>query len=300
MKKEFFYPSKDGMTQIHAIEWIPEGEVTAVLQICHGMVEYIDRYHDFAEFLASNGVYVIGHDHLGHGQSITSEEKLGYFHHTNGNDVVVSDIHSLRKITEEKYPNIPYYIMGHSMGSFLVRQYLGTYSEGIAGAVIMGTGDQPTPIVQGGMLICKIIAAFKGWEHRSNFVNNLAVGGYEKKMGLEWLSKNVENQEKYLADPLCGYMFTLNAYYNMFKGLYLMNQYEKAAKALKSLPMLFVSGAEDPVGGFGKGVEKVAGNYRKKGYENIRVKLYQDDTHEILNELDREVVYQDILSFLRG
>ena len=300
MKKEFFYPSKDGMTQIHAIEWIPEGEVTAVLQICHGMVEYIDRYHDFAEFLASNGVYVIGHDHLGHGQSITSEEKLGYFHHTNGNDVVVSDIHSLRQITEEKYPNIPYYIMGHSMGSFLVRQYLGTYSEGIAGAVIMGTGDQPTPIVQGGMLICKIIAAFKGWEHRSNFVNNLAVGGYEKKMGLEWLSKNVENQEKYLADPLCGYMFTLNAYYNMFKGLYLMNQYEKAAKAPKSLPMIFVSGAEDPVGGFGKGVGKVAGSYRKKGYENIRVKLYQDDTHEILNELDREVVYQDILTFLRG
>ena len=299
MKKEFFFPSKDGVTQIHAIEWIPEGEVTGVLQICHGMVEYIDRYHEFADFLASNGIYVIGHDHLGHGQSVTSEEKLGYFHHPNGNEVVVADIHQLRKITEEKYPGVPYFIMGHSMGSFLVRQYLGSCSEGLAGAVLMGTGDQPTPIVQGGMLICKLIAAFKGWEHRSNFVNNLAVGGYEKKLGMAWLSKNVENQEKYLADPLCGYIFTLNAYYNMFKGLYLMNQNEKAGKALKSLPMLFVSGAEDPVGGFGKGVEKVAGGYRKKGYENVQVKLYQDDTHEILNELDREVVFEDILNFLK-
>ena len=149
------------------------------------------------------------------------------------------------------------------------------------------------------MLICNLISAFKGWEHRSNFVNNLAVGGYEKKLGMAWLSKNVENQEKYLADPLCGYIFTLNAYYNMFKGLYLMNQNEKAGKALKSLPMLFVSGAEDPVGGFGKGVEKVAGGYRKKGYQNVQVKLYQDDTHEILNELDRQVVYEDILNFLK-
>lgn len=300
MKNEFFYPSKDGMTQIHAIEWIPEGDVVGVLQICHGMVEYIDRYDEFATFLASQGFYVVGHDHLGHGQSITSEEKLGYFHHTNGNDVVVADIHQLRKLTQEKYPALPYFMMGHSMGSFLVRQYLGTYSEGISGAVIMGTGNQPDAIVLGGMLVCKMISSFKGWEHRSKLVNDMAVGGYEKKMGLSWLSKNPENQEKYLNDPLCGYMFTLNAYYNMFKGLRMMNKQEKEGNALKSLPMFFVSGAEDPVGEFGKGVEKVAAGYRNRGYQNVQVKLYQNDTHEILNELDRETVYQDILNFLKS
>jgi alpha-beta hydrolase superfamily lysophospholipase len=300
MKNEFFYPSKDGMTQIHAIEWIPEGDVAGVLQICHGMVEYIDRYDEFAAFLASQGFYVVGHDHLGHGQSITSEEKLGYFHHTNGNDVVVSDIHHLRKLTQSKYPALPYFIMGHSMGSFLVRQYLGLYSEGVSGAIIMGTGNQPDAIVQGGMLMCKIIASFKGWEYRSKFVNDMAVGGYEKKMGLSWLSKNPENQEKYLNDPLCGYMFTLNAYYNMFQGMHLMNKHEKEGKALKSLPMFFVSGAEDPVGEFGKGVQKVATGYRNRGYQNVQVKLYQDDTHEILNEFDRETVYNDILNFLKS
>lgn len=300
MKKEFFYPSKDGKTQIHAIEWIPEGEVTTVLQVCHGMVEYIDRYDEFAAFLASQGVYVVGHDHLGHGLSVTNEEKLGYFHETNGNDIVIADIHALRKITQEKYPTLPYYMMGHSMGSFLVRQYLGTYSEGVAGAVIMGTGNQPTAIVMGGMLVCKLIALCKGWEYRSDFVNNLAVGGYFKKMGLTWLSKNVENQEKYLEDPLCGYVFTLNAYYNMFKGIYRMKQQEKAGNALKSLPMFFVSGAEDPVGGSGKGVETVAAGYTSRGQESVTVKLYQDDTHEILNELDRQVVFQDILDFIKG
>ena len=128
MRNEFFYPSRDGVTQIHAIEWLPEGEPIGVLQMCHGMVEHISRYDEFASFLASNGFYVVGHDHLGHGQSITSKEKLGYFCHPDGNAVVVADIQQLRVKTQEKYPKLPYFMLGHSMGSFLLRQYLGLYS----------------------------------------------------------------------------------------------------------------------------------------------------------------------------
>ena len=298
MKREFYYPSRDGVTKIHAIEWIPEGEVTAVLQMCHGMVEYIDRYHEFADFLTKHGVYVVGHDHLGHGKSVVSQEKLGFFHETDGNAYVIADIQQLRMQTAKKYPGVPYFIMGHSMGSFLVRQYLGLYSGGLSGAIIMGTGEQPSLVVNAGKLVCKIIAAIKGWDYRSKFVNNLAVGAYEKKMGAAWLSKNPENVKKYHEDPLCGFIFTVNAYYHMFSGIAKMNQQEKEGKVAKSLPLLFVAGKDDPVGNYVKGVENVYNKYKKCGYQDVQLKLYEEDRHEILNEEDKDVVFQDILAWL--
>lgn len=300
MKNEFFYPSKDGKTQIHAIEWLPEGEPIGVLQMCHGMVEHINRYDLFASYIASKGFYVVGHDHLGHGQSITGPEKKGYFHHPDGNEVVIADIHTLRVKTQEKYPTLPYFMMGHSMGSFLLRQYLGLYSEGISGAVIMGTGHQPSLILAGGIAICKVISMFKGWEYRSPFVDGMSGGSYEKKMGKAWLSQDQENQAIYDKDPNCGFKFTLNAYFHMFRGMLKMNKQESAGKANKDLPFFFVSGAEDPVGENGVGVEKVAQKYRDCGYQNISVKLYPNDRHEILKERDKEVVFEDILNFLRG
>lgn len=300
MKRDSYFLSKDGVTQIHAIEWIPEGEVTAVLQVCHGMVEYIDRYHDFASFMAKHGVYVIGHDHLGHGQSVTSQEKLGYFSGNEGNWCVVSDIHQVRLMTQKKYPNVPYFMLGHSMGSFLVRQYLGLYSEGLSGAIIMGTGDQPDAILAAGKMVCKLIGTLKGWNYRSAFINNMVIGGYEKKMGKAWLTKDQTIVDKYTADPLCGFMFTVNAYYNMFLGMSLMNQSEKEAKAEKSLPLFFVAGADDPVGNMGKGVKNVFSLYQKQGYQDVEMKLYPGDRHEILNELDKDVVYQDILTWLEN
>ena len=300
MRQEFFYPSQDGTTQIHAVEWIPDGEVKAVLRICHGMVEHIGRYHDFAEFMASHGYYVIGHDHLGHGKSVVDSEKLGYFGEPDGNAYVVSDIHKLRLQIMEKYPDTPYFMLGHSMGSFLLRQYLGLYGKGLAGAIIMGTGEQPNLILAAGKMVCKVIAAVKGWNYRSKFVNSLAVGAYEKKMGSAWLSRNPENVKKYGEDPLCGFIFTVNAYYHMFSGMEKMNQQEKEEKTIKSLPMLFVAGKEDPVGNYGKGVETVYSRYKAAGYQNVEMKLYAEDRHEILNEVDREVVFEDILTWLEN
>jgi alpha-beta hydrolase superfamily lysophospholipase len=298
MKKEFYFPSKDGITQIHALEWIPEGAPKAILQIAHGMVEHIERYHDFATYLASQGIYVTGHSHLGHGKSMISKEKMGYFASPNGNECVIGDIHELRKITQEKYPEVPYFLLGHSMGSFLTRQYLGMHAEGLSGAIIMGTGEQPDAILSAGKLVCKVIAAFKGWEHRSKFVNSLVIGGFEKEMGKGWLSKNEENVKNYAADPLSGFVFTLNAFYHMFDGMSKMNASEKNGNFPKELPMFFVAGSEDPVGNHGKGVETVYQRYLEKGAKNTNIKLYADDRHEILNELDRETVYEDILNWI--
>ena len=298
MKKEFYFPSKDGIMQIHALEWIPEGAPKAVLQIVHGMVEHIERYDAFASYLAANGIYVTGHSHLGHGKSMISKEKMGYFATPNGNECVLGDIHSLKKLTQEKCKNVPYFIMGHSMGSFLTRQYLGVYGEGLSGAIIMGTGEQPDMILAGGKLVCKIIAAFKGWEHRSDFVNSLVIGSFEKEMGKGWISRNEENVKNYAKDPLSGFVFTLNAFYHMFDGMSKMNRQEKRGSIPKELPMFFVAGSEDPVGAHGKGVETVYGRYLDKGAKNVSIKLYEDDRHEILNELDKDVIYADILSWM--
>ena len=303
MKQEFYYPSRDGKTQIHAIEWVPEGKIKGVLQICHGMVEYIDRYHEFSEYMSENGYYVTGHDHLGHGKSIQSEEELGYFDETRGNQYVIGDIQKLREMTMKKYPDAPYYILGHSMGSFLLREYLTMYGKGLDGAVIMGTGYQSALILNAGQLVCRVIAAFKGWKHRSRFVDNLSFGSYNKRFEpsettKDWITSDREKRQKYVEDPLCSYMFTLGAYYQMFEGMKVLTKKESLERIPKDLPILFVSGKDDPVGAFGKSVTKVYEKYKSAGIHNVSIHLYQGDRHEILNEVDREKVYHDILRWI--
>lgn len=298
-KREFTYPSKDGKTQIHAIEWIPEQEVKAVLQICHGMVEYIDRYHEFASYLAERGIYVTGHDHLGHGQSVNSEDEYGYFPQPDGNKCVVLDIHNLRKITMEKYPDVPYFMLGHSMGSFLLRQYLTMFSKGLAGAVIMGTGHQPRMILSAGQMVCKLTALFKGWKYRSQLVNNLSFGSYNKKFepaetSKDWITSYKPIRDKYVSDPLTSFTFTVGGYYQMFEGMKVLDTKGSVDKIRKDLPVFFVAGADDPVGEFGKTVQLVFGKYKNAGIQDVSIKLYEGDRHEILNETDREQVYEDL------
>ncbi len=303
MKREFFYPSRDGVTGIHAIEWIPEGEIKAVLQICHGMTEYIGRYEEFALYLNKKGIYVTGHDHLGHGQSIQSEEYYGYFHEKKGNQYVIGDIHKLRGITQRKYPEVPYFMLGHSMGSFLLRQYLTMYGKGLKGAIIMGTGHHGMFTLNAGQVLCRITALFKGWKYRSAFINNLSFGGYNKRFkndpdGATWLSANVENCRRYEADPLCTFMFTVNGYYQMFEGMKMLEKRGSARKIPKELPILFVAGIDDPVGNFGKSVRLVYGKYRVAGIQDVKIKLYGGYRHEILNENDRQQVYKDLYRWM--
>ena len=299
MKEEFYYLSRDGKTQIHAVEWLPACEVKGVLQICHGMVEYIERYHEFAEYMCGYGYYVVGHDHLGHGKSVTDEADYGYFPEDNGNRCVIGDIQQLRVITARKYPGVPYMMMGHSMGSFLIRQYLTMDGEGLAGVIVMGTGYQPLPLLVAGQMICRAAALFKGWRYRSKFVDNLSFGSFNKrfepsKTGREWVTSDEEHQQRYVGDPLCMFRFTLGGYYQMFEGMKTLNRRESMAKIPKDLPVLFTAGADDPVGAFGKNVRKVYKRYKKAGCRTA-VKLYAGLRHEILNETKREDVYKDLL-----
>lgn len=302
-KTHFTYPSSDNLTTIHAISWEPDTKPIAVLQIVHGMVEFVDRYDEFAAFMADNGFIVIGNDHLGHGKSVHDSNQYGYFSDKDGKDKVIQDIYTLHTIIKEKYPDIPYFILGHSMGSFLTREYIMEHGDTVDKAIIMGTGHKPTFITKTGMGLCKIMALFKGWYYRSKFIDSLGMGGYNKKFGepggREWISRDSEKIKKDMTLPECNFRFTLNGYYNLFDCLNTITKSKNIQKIPKDLPLFLVAGADDPVGDFGKGVKTVYERFLSLGIKNVTMKLYPDDRHEILNEKDRENVYQDILNFLK-
>ena len=303
MKQDFYYPSKDGLTQIHAIEWIPEGMIRGVLQIAHGMIEFIDRYDRYASFMAAQGFYVVGNDHLGHGKSVTDETQLGYFAKHDGNNCVLGDMQTLRESTQKKYPDLPYFILGHSMGSFLVREFIEKFGEGLAGAIVMGTGYQAIATLDFAIGLTGVLQKTKGDHYRSEMINGMALGSYNAKFEpgrtkCDWLSKDEAVVDAYISNPLNQFVFTVNGYYNLFRGMRYSERQKNLDKIPKDLPILVISGEEDPVGDFGKGPQIVAESYLKTGIQDVTLKLYPGDRHEILNELDKETVDQDILQWI--
>lgn len=301
----FSFLSADGKTQIHGICWKPDQEpFRGILQITHGMVEYIERYEAFAEYLNRQGWLVVGHDHLGHGESVNSREDWGFFAEEKGSDVLVEDMHRLRVMTQEKYPELPYFMLGHSMGSFLLRKYLCIHGEGLKGAVIMGTGSQPNAALSFGKTLCRLLAKFHGWHYRSKFIQKIVFAGNDNKFrgeGLEnsWLTKDTEIVRAYSSSPKCTFRFTLNGFYNLFDTIRFINQSENFSKLKRDVPLYFVSGEDDPVGAFGKGVKKAFEGYRPF-VNDVSMKLYPKDRHEILNETDREQVYRDIFQWIEA
>lgn len=303
MKEEIYYESRDGKTQIHSVKWTPEKEPKAVIQIVHGMAEYIERYEDFALFLNSQGFVVVGNDHLGHGKSVSEDVPKGYFCEQDPATVVVRDVHRLKKLTQEKYPKLPYIILGHSMGSFILRNYLTTYGTGIQAAVVVGTGMMPNGVLNFGILLSKLISKRKGTKYPSPFVNAVSFGGYNKKIKkpatpMDWLSRNEDNVKKYMEDENCGFTFTTNGFITLFTLLKRLNSKANLEKVPKDLPIFFIAGHADPVGNYGAGVAKAVKSLMDCGVENIHMKYYEEDRHEILNEVDKEVVYQDVVCWL--
>ena len=304
-KEEFRFRSTGNTVDIRAVRYMPDGQPKAILQIIHGMVEFIDRYEGFAEFLCSKGYIVTGDDHIGHGGSVNSEEDWGYFHEKDGNKVLEDDVHKLTLITKDKFPGLPYFLLGHSMGSFYARQYIADYGDELDAAIIMGTGHQNAATCRAGMAICKSIAAFKGWRYRSNFVNNMACGSYNKEFEpartrADWLTKDEKIVDWYCNEPRCSFVFTLNGFYNMFKGMARLSDKELLNKIPKDLPLLFVSGEKDPVGEDGKTVKVAYQSVVDAGVKNVNMKLYPNDRHEILNELDKQQVYEDLYAWLES
>ena len=301
MKKDFYFPSKDGITEIHAIEWIPKGEIKAVLQIAHGMVEHIERYSDFAAYLAENGIYVTGHSHLGHGKSMVSKEKMGYFAAPNGNECVIGDIHELRRITREKYPKVPYFMLGHSMGSFIARLAAARHPD-LQKLIVMGTGG-PNPAAGAGLALIACIKRIKGERHVSDLVQKLAFGSYNKRFasegdGRSWLTTDRAIRDIYSADRLCAFRFTVSAMGDLIRLNKMASEKRCYAATPKDMPVLLVSGVDDPVGDYGRGVKAVYDGLSAAGVP-AELKLYDGARHEILNDTCRDEVYADIRSFAK-
>ncbi len=311
MSKEVYtFESADGVSTIHAVKWLPDdGNITAVLQITHGMVEYIERYTGLAEFLNSKNVAVIGHDHIGHGDSVKSEEEWGIMHCECPSDIMVEDIFTNYKKGKEMFPDKPYFILGHSMGSYMLRKFLCEKAndiDGIDGAIIMGTGTEADGAIKAGSTVVKMIAAFKGYDHRSKFVAGLMYGSTYKGYDTDgtgdrtksWLNRDVDEVNKYYADPKCTYMFSLNGYKALLEATGYDNNMDNINKMRKDMPIIFMSGSQDPVGAQGEGVKAAKAKFEEAGIQDISIKLYEDYRHEILNEIGKEVVYQDIYDWM--
>lgn len=306
-EEQFGFLSADGMTQIHAVRWLPDdGKYEAVLQITHGMIEYIERYRGFAEYLTERGFLVVGHDHLGHGVSVRSEDDWGYFAKDHPSDTLVEDMHRLRQTVQSENPGMPYFMLGHSMGSYMLRKYLCIHPQGISGAILMGTGCVPDSTTKFGMFLCKLFAAFRGWHYRSRFMQRLSYSKPYRKFDLygkdetnSWLTKEVSFVKQYYAEPRCTFVFTLNGYMGLMEAVYFDNQMENIKKVPKDLPIFLVSGQDDPVGDLGEGVKKVYHMYEEAGIEDLTYRLYENDRHEIINETDREQVFSDICSWMK-
>lgn len=304
-KEEFYFDSRDGRNRIHAVRYLPDdGAVRGVLQIVHGMAEYVERYEEFAEFLTERGFAVTGNDHLGHGKSVAEGQPLGYFCEQDPATVVVRDVHRLKKLTQALYPDAPYVILGHSMGSFILRNYLCRYGSGISGAIIMGTGMQPAGLLKVSKALAAVLKVFCGSRHVSGFIDRCAFGSYNSRIenprtSKDWLSKDEERVDRYVADPLCGFTFTVNGFATLFELIARSQAKENLEKVPAELPIFMVSGTDDPVGGYGEGVRRAYGFLQEAGVKDIRLKLYEGDRHELLNETDRSAVMQDICEWVK-
>ena len=303
--QDFYFQSSTGRTSIHALKCVPDGKPRAVVQIAHGIAEHIARYDAFAAFLAEHGYIVVLHDQLGHGKSAPDEAHLGFFSEENGWEKAVQDIRSLHDKTAAKYPGKPYFIFGHSMGSFLTRTYLIRFRTGLDGAVISGTGHQSPALVSAGKVMSAIDIRRNGPMHKSDFLNKMAFGTYNDKFenprtSSDWLSRDEAAVDLYNEDPLCGFVPTAGLLHDMMNGIAFVTQPKNIARMKKDLPILFVSGDCDPVGEQGRGVIRAYKCFLKAGMKDVTMKLYHGGRHEMLNETNRAEVYEDVLSWLNS
>lgn len=306
IKKEFTFPSRNGMDRIHAYSWEPEsGNIRGIFQIIHGMQEYVERYEEFAIFLAKEGFLVVGEDHLGHGKTAASDKDLGYFTQHAADTVLVRDSHRLKKIIEEKHPGVPYFIMGHSMGSFILRKYLAMYGKGISGAIVAGTCSKPLFISNMAIFCTRVLKLFRGDRFKSRFITRMAFGAYLKKIPnpktpSDWLTRDDEVVKKYRRDKFCTFKFSVNGYRALFKLIRFVCNPNNLTKISKDMPILIASGMEDPVGNYGKDPVKVYEQYCKLGIKDVQLKLYNECRHEIISELNKEEVHNDILAWVNA
>ena len=305
-REELRFPSADGRSTIRALVWWPAlaagTRARGVVQVIHGMAEHVERYDALARLFASRGFVVCGDDHAGHGASC-DPDGYGCLPARGGAEALVADEHTLRRlVTERMGSDAPYLLLGHSLGSYIARVYLAEHGEGLAGVILSGTGTLPVAVSWAGHALARLICAVRGEKYRSKLLDGMGVGGYARAVpgptGCEWLSHNEKNVATYVADPRCGFMFSAGGYAAVTKLTARACSLAWARRAPHDVPLLFVSGAEDPVGDNGRGVRAAAELARRAGQMHVDVRIYEGMRHEIFNEVDGGRVMADVLSWV--
>lgn len=302
MRTDFYYDSC-GVGKIHGCRWTPEGEVTAVVQIIHGIAEHVERYDQFARYLNQKGYLVVAEDHMGHGGSIKHGGTKGYF--DGGWNAAVEDTCRLMKDTRREFSDVPYILFGHSMGSFMARTILYKYPDsGISGAVICGTGWMPDMVVKLGYSMAKQICRRIGERNPSKELDAVIFGGYNARVEhprtkSDWLTRDAVIVDAYIADPMCGFVASSGLLRDMMGGIAGVQKKENLALMKKDLPVLFIAGGHDPVGGYGKGVRRAAEQFAKAGMTDVTTRIFPLCRHEILNEINRAEVFRTINIWIR-
>jgi alpha-beta hydrolase superfamily lysophospholipase len=291
--------------QVQAYRWLPAGKPVAIIQIAHGMQEYALRYEHFAEWMNAKGIAVYTNDHIGHGLSAKSEAELGHFPRKDDWQRQVDLLHQLTLKIKAMSPGLPVFILGHSMGSVLVQTYMIRYGKEVDGYVLSGVIQQPLLMANIGILLVRLLSMIFGPEDRSKLIVSLGYGSYYKKFKpyrtkCDWLSRDDRIVDEYLASPLCGKRLTNMFYYNFFHGFKFIARRKNLAQIPSGKPVLIISGQDDPAGFSGKAPKKIQQLLTKYAGANVDLKLYPGGRHEILNEINREEVYCDVLGWIRN
>lgn len=294
--------SSDKVHQLKGKIYLPEGKAKGYFHVVHGMTEHIARYDGFMREMAENGYITFGYDHLGHGYTAVDDSELGFIAHRDGWERLIDDVfiygNSIRKMNGEE---LPFILMGHSMGSFIVRLCAVKYNH-YDKLIVMGTAG-PNPAAGAGIAVTGLMKTFKGERGYSPLVYKMAFGTYNKRFESEndpyaWLSTTIDNRDRYRADKFCTFLFTVSAMQDLIRLNKGCNEKIWFRSMDKSKPILLVSGGEDPVGEYGAGVTKVY-DALKAQEVNVRMKLYEGCRHEILNDVCRDEVVADLLGFVQ-
>ena len=297
------FKSSNGVDTVSAVFYTAaDSTPRAVVQISHGMCEYGTRYRDFAHFLARHGFVVCVNDHLGHGQTSGKQGINGYFAPKDGRYFVLKDLKTMNDLARSRYPGLPVFLLGHSMGSFFARWFAVEYPQSVDGLILSGTAG-PNPLVGVGIGLTWWLAKTRGPAYISPLVNRLASGGYLSRIPdantpHDWISRDSQVIAAYAADPKCTFLFTVSAWHELFCTLRTVSSQSWANRIPEGLPVWLFAGDADPVGNYGRGVRQVLRLLHRAGVRDLRLTLYPGGRHEMLNETNRQQVYQDVLVWL--
>jgi len=298
-----YIKAKDGK-ELYIYCWDKVEKPKAMVQIFHGMAEHAGRYNEFAEYLNSNGFIVYAADHRGHGKTAGTVEELGYIGE-NGFNVIIEDNHLISEKMKQEHSELPMFLLGHSFGSFLAQEYILCYGSELKGVVLSGSAAQKGPQVYGGRLISSFERLMFGEKKQSKLLDTLSFGSFNKRFKADghkfaWLSTDLKEVKKYEEDTFCGAVFSTGFFYYLMKGLRKLYKKERLASIPAELPIYIISGEDDPVGGYGKLVKQLFKVYKEIGIRDVQMKLYPGFRHEILNEVNKNEVYEDILNWLNN